>query len=126
MFDLKKIFFIFGCISSSTNIRGYNMAKAKPLTKAQIVEELAKKLEMTKKEVNNFLNTYNELIYKNTKKAKELTVPGLGKFYVTKTKRRKGRNPSTGETITIPAKNVVKFKVAKAAKDAIIPPKKKK
>ncbi len=101
------------------------MAKAKPLTKAQIVEELAKKLEMTKKEVNNFLNTYNELIYKNVKKAKELTVPGLGKFYVTKTKRRKGRNPSTGEQIVIPAKNVVKFKVAKAAKDAIIPPKKK-
>ncbi len=102
------------------------MAKAKPLTKAQIVEELAKKLEMTKKEVNNFLAAYNELIYKNVKKAKELTVPGLGKFYVTKTKRRKGRNPSTGEQIVIPAKNVVKFKVAKAAKDAIIPPKKKK
>lgn len=102
------------------------MAKAKPLTKAQIVVELAKKLEMTKKEVNSFLNAYNELIYKNVKKAKELTVPGLGKFYVTKTKRRKGRNPSTGEQIVIPAKNVVKFKVAKAAKDAIIPPKKKK
>ncbi len=102
------------------------MAKAKPLTKAQIVEELAKKLNMTKKDVNNFLAAYNELIYKSVKKAKELTVPGLGKFYVTKTKKRKGRNPSTGETITIPAKNVVKFKVAKAAKDAIVPPKKKK
>ncbi len=101
------------------------MAKAKPLTKAQIVEELAKKLEMTKKEVNNFLAAYNELIYKNVKKAGELTVPGLGKFYKAKTKKRKGRNPSTGEQITIPAKTVVKFKVAKAAKDAIVPPRKK-
>ncbi len=101
------------------------MAPAKPMTKAQIVEFLAKKLDMTKKDVNTFLNEYNDLIYKQTKKAKELTVPGLGKFYIAKTKRRKGRNPATGESIVIPAKRVVKFKVAKACKDAVIPPKKK-
>jgi DNA-binding protein HU-beta len=101
------------------------MAEKKPLTKAQIVDNLAASLSATKKDVNIFLSAYNDLIYKEVKKTKELTVPGLGKFYVAKTKNRKGRNPATGAEISIPAKTVVKFKVGKACKDAIVPPTKK-
>jgi len=99
------------------------MAAAKPLTKAEIVEHLAKKLETTKKMANDFLLEINALAYKNAKKG--FTLPGLGKLTVAKRKKRTGRNPQTGEKLIIPAKNVVKFKVSKACQDAVYPPKAK-
>ncbi|MFA8342105.1 MAG: HU family DNA-binding protein [Rhodothermaceae bacterium] len=97
-------------------------APAKQLTKAQIVEHLSKKLGTTKKLANDFLVEYAELAYKQAKKG--FTFPGVGKLTVVSRKKRKGRNPATGETITIPAKKVLKFKVAKACSDAVFPPKK--
>jgi len=100
------------------------MAKdAKPMTKAQIVGELADKLEMTKKDVNGFIETLTELACKETKKKGSFTLPGIGKLVLQKRKARMGRNPQTGEEIKIKAKTVVKFRVAKACKDTIIPPK---
>ncbi len=98
------------------------MAKA-PMTKGQIVEHLAKKLGTTKKVANGFLNELVTLAYKEAKRG--FTIPGLGKLHVASRKRRKGRNPATGETIVIPAKKVVKFKVSKTCQDAVYPPKKK-
>jgi DNA-binding protein HU-beta len=95
----------------------------KPLTKAQVVTTLSEKLDITKKDVNNFLDTLNDLAYKETKKNGAFTLPGLGKLVLVKRKARMGRNPATGEAIKIKAKTVVKFRVAKACKDAIIPPK---
>jgi DNA-binding protein HU-beta len=59
-----------------------------------------------------------------TKKAESFTLPGIGKLVLSKRKARKGRNPATGEEIKIPAKTVVKMRIAKACKDAIVPPKK--
>ena len=99
-------------------------AKAKPLTKAQFVTTLSENLDITKKDVNNILDTLNAIAYKETKKNGSFTLPGLGKLVLVKRKARMGRNPATGETIKIKAKTVVKFRVAKACKDTIIPPKK--
>ena len=95
----------------------------KPLTKAQVVTTLSEKLDITKKDVNNFLDTLNDLAYKETKKNGAFTLPGMGKLVLVKRKARMGRNPATGEEIKIKAKTVVKFRVAKACKDMIIPPK---
>ena len=100
------------------------MAKdVKPMTKAQTVGELADKLEMTKMDVNGFIEALTELAYKETKKKGSFTLPGIGKLVLQKRKARMGRNPQTGEEIKIKAKTVVKFRVAKACKDTIVPPK---
>ncbi|MCP5468184.1 MAG: HU family DNA-binding protein [Deltaproteobacteria bacterium] len=96
---------------------------AKALTKAQIVQKLSEKLGMTKKDTNQFFDELSSLAYKEAKNG--FTLPGLGKLVLVSRKARKGRNPQTGEPIKIPAKKVVKFRVAKAAKDAILIAKKK-
>jgi DNA-binding protein HU-beta len=98
-------------------------ATAKPLTKSQLVTELSDKLNMSKKDVSSFLETLADIAYKETKKKDSFVLPGFGKLVKVKRKARKGRNPATGEEIQIKAKTVVKFRVAKACKDAIVPPK---
>ena len=98
-------------------------AQAKPMTKAQLVTELSEKLGTTKNDVNSFMDALTDIAYKETKKKGAFTLPGVGKLVLVKRKARMGRNPATGETIKIKAKTVVKFRVAKACKDAIIPPK---
>jgi DNA-binding protein HU-beta len=100
------------------------MAK-KPMTKSQIVGHFAKKFDIPKKTASAFIDEVAELAVAETKKSGAFTVPGIGKLVISKRKARMGRNPATGEPIKIPAKTVVKMRVAKAAKDAIVPPKKK-
>jgi DNA-binding protein HU-beta len=90
------------------------------MTKAQLVTALAEEANMSKKEVTNFLDVMANLAYKEVKKNGEVLVPGFGKLVKAKRKAREGRNPATGETIKIPAKTVVKFRLAKAAKDAVL------
>ena len=91
---------------------------AKPLTKAQIATSIADTVGITKKQAVEVLQSITALAYKNAKNS--FTLPGIGKLVLVKRKARMGRNPATGETIKIPAKKVVKFRVAKAAKDAIL------
>ncbi len=91
---------------------------AKPLTKSQIASALADKVGITKKQAGEVLATLCELAYKNAKNT--FTFPGIGKLVLVNRKARVGRNPATGEEIKIPAKKVVKFRVAKAAKDSIL------
>ncbi len=98
------------------------MADAKPMTKSQILDHLAKKTGSTKKLSGQFLDELVSLAYKEAKKS--FVVPGLGKLLVVNRKKRVGRNPATGETMVIPAKKVLKFRIAKAAKDAVMPSKK--
>lgn len=98
-------------------------AQAKPITKAQLVTELAEKLGITKNDVNSYIDALTSIAYRETKKKGSFTLPGMGKLVLVKRKARMGRNPATGETIKIKAKTVVKFRVAKACKDTIIPPK---
>ncbi|GMV99061.1 MAG: DNA-binding protein [Candidatus Hydrogenedentota bacterium] len=94
----------------------------KPMTKSQIVAALADKTGLTKKDVGNVLAELTALSYKEAKTG--FTIPGLGKLVISNRKARTGRNPMTGETIKIAAKKVLKFRVAKAAKDAVVPSKK--
>lgn len=90
------------------------------LTKSQIMQELAEKTGHTKKEVVAFMEALTDMAYAQVKKSGEFVVPGVGKLVKVHRKERMGRNPATGETIKIPAKTVVKFRVAKAAKDAVL------
>lgn len=90
------------------------------MTKAQIVSALAEKANISKKEMGDILDAMTEMAYKEVKKNGEFTVPGLGKLVKVQRKARMGRNPATGAEIKIPAKTVVKFRVAKAAKDAVL------
>lgn len=88
------------------------------LTKSQTAAKLADATGLSKKQVNAFFDEIAKLAYKEAKNS--FTLPGLGKLVLVHRKARMGRNPATGETIQIPAKKVVKFRVAKAAKDAIL------
>jgi DNA-binding protein HU-beta len=92
---------------------------AKAKTKGQIVAAIAEKTGLTKKQVDEVLAAQAELAYQEA--AAGFTIPGIGKLAVVQRSARSGRNPATGETIQIPAKKSVKFRVAKAAKDAIAP-----
>lgn len=91
---------------------------AKALTKSQIAASLADSVGITKKQAVQTLENLVGLAYKNAKNS--FTIPGLGKLVLVNRKARMGRNPATGQEIKIPAKRVVKFRVAKAAKDSIL------
>ena len=91
---------------------------AKALSKSQIAAAIAEKNGVTKKQAVEILEHISQLAYKNAKNT--FTLPGLGKLKLRNRAARIGRNPATGATIQIPAKRVVKFTVAKAAKDAIL------
>ncbi|MFA5043405.1 MAG: HU family DNA-binding protein [Kiritimatiellia bacterium] len=92
------------------------MAKSK--TKSEIVAAIAEAAEITKKQAGLALETLVCMAYKGAKD--KFVIPGLGKLVLVQRKARIGRNPATGATINIPAKKVVKFRIAKAAKEAIL------
>ena len=100
------------------------MAGKKPLTKSQIVSYVATKFDFSKKTAAAIIEEMAALAVAETKKAGAFTFPGIGKLVLVNRKARMGRNPATGQPINIPAKTVVKMRVAKACKDAIVPPKK--
>jgi DNA-binding protein HU-beta len=91
---------------------------AKTLTKSQVIGAVAEKCELAKKQINHVIEQLVGLAYKEAKNS--FTIPGLGKLVLVNRKARMGRNPQTGQPIKIPAKRVVKFRIAKAAKDAIL------
>jgi len=91
---------------------------AKALSKSQVSAELADKSGITKKQATEIFGFIADMAYKNAKNT--FSLPGLGKLVLVNRKARIGRNPKTGAQINIPAKRVVKFRVAKAAKDAIL------
>ena len=91
---------------------------AKSMTKSQIADHLAGKAGITKKTAVQSLDDFAALAYREAKNA--FVVPGIGKLVLANRKARMGRNPQTGEPIKIPAKRVVKFRVAKMAKDSIL------
>lgn len=90
------------------------------MTKTQILQTLADKAGVSKKEIGAVLDAMTNLAYTEVKRNGEFAVPGIGKLVKVQRKARTGRNPATGEEIQIPAKTVVKFRVAKAAKDAVL------
>ena len=96
------------------------------MTQSQLIQALAVQCEITKKVSKEMLATLTQIAIGEVKKNGIFVVPGLGRLVRVDRKARMGRNPATGESIKIPAKKVVRFRVAKAAKDAIVPGKGKK
>lgn len=90
------------------------------MTKSALMSELAEKTGLAKKQVIEFMDNLTSLAYSEIKKNGEFVVPGFGKLVKVARKAREGRNPATGETIKIPAKTVVKFRVAKACKESCL------
>jgi DNA-binding protein HU-beta len=96
----------------------------KVMTKAQLVSLVAEKADITKATANAILEIIAGTAVSETKKNGQFIIPGIGKLVKSQRKARMGRNPQTGAAIKIPAKTVVKFRVAKACKDAVVPGKK--
>lgn len=90
------------------------------MTKSQVIAALAEKSGMAKKDVNGFLDVLTSLAYSEVKKSGTFVLPGFGKMVKANRKARTGVNPATGAKIQIPAKTVVKFRLAKAAKEAVL------
>lgn len=90
----------------------------KTLTKSQIISYLAETNDLKKSVVKKLLDDLVNLAYREAKNT--FTLPGLGKLVLVERKARMARNPRTGEMVQVPAKKVVKFKVAKACKEAIL------
>ncbi len=95
------------------------------MTQTQLVRALAEHGEVNNKVARAILDHLASTAIAEVKKNGVFVIPGIGRLVRQDRKARTGRNPATGESIKIPAKKVVKFRVAKAAKDAIVPPKKK-
>ena len=90
------------------------------MTKSELLSALADETSLSKKDVDNFMDKLAGLALREVKKNGEFVIPGIGKLVKIKRAARVGRNPATGESIQIKAKTVVKFKVAKAAKEAVL------
>lgn len=89
------------------------------MTKSQMLTALSEKTEVSKKDVTTLIDALSELAYSEVRSNGEFVLPGFGKLVKVHRKARQGRNPATGETIQIPAKTVTKFRLAKAAKEAV-------
>jgi len=98
----------------------------KKMTQTEFVKKIAEVGGVTNKVAKEIIQTYSDTAIAETKKNGVFVLPGLGRLKKVERKARMGRNPATGEAIKIPAKKVVKFTVAKACKDTIVPPKKKR
>lgn len=96
----------------------------KVMTKSQLVAHIADKAGITKASASEILEIIAGTAVTETKRNGQFVIPGIGKLVKSQRKARMGRNPQTGAAIKIPAKTVVKFRVAKACKDAVVPPKK--
>ena len=94
------------------------MTERKPLSKSKVIETIADKAGLPKNDVKTILETLAEVACSEAQYG--FTIPGIGKLVVVDRKERTGRNPATGEPILIPAKRVLKFRIAKAAKDAVL------
>jgi DNA-binding protein HU-beta len=112
-------------VGESSLGKGVSMAEVKRMTQTQFVKKIADTCGIANKVAKQVLETYAAIAVAETKKNGVFVLPGLGRLVRVERKARMGRNPATGAAIKIPAKKVVKFRVAKAVKDAIVPPKKK-
>jgi DNA-binding protein HU-beta len=113
---------------SAVNIKrvkgGTTMADARRMGKSELFSHFAERFEVKRTQAREYFDELTALAERELKRSGEFVLPGMVKLVVQKRKARMGRNPATGEAIKIPAKKVVKFRVAKAVKDAIVPKKK--
>jgi DNA-binding protein HU-beta len=103
--------------------RGLAMAEARRMGKSELFSHFADRFEVKRTQAREFFDELNVLAEKELKRSGEFVLPGMVKLVVQKRKARMGRNPATGEQIKIPAKTVVKARIAKQLKDAVLPKK---
>ena len=99
------------------------MAKARRMGKSELFSHFAERFDVKRTQTRDFFDELAALSEKELKRAGEFVLPGMVKLVVQKRKRRMGRNPATGAAIEIPAKTVVKARIAKQLKDAVLPKK---
>jgi DNA-binding protein HU-beta len=92
---------------------------AKVITKSDLVDQMAKKLKMSKVKTADAVNLMIQTISKEVSKGNKVQLIGFGSFSSAKRAKRNGRNPQTGKKMSIPAKKVPKFSAGKALKDAV-------
>ena len=97
------------------------MADARRMGKSDLSSHFAEKFEIKRAQAREFFDELNSLAESELKRANEFVLPGMCKLVVQNRKARQGRNPATGETIQIPAKTVVKARIAKQLKDSVLP-----
>ena len=103
---------------------GNSKLPATNMTKAQLIRYMAEQMDVPPKQVASFFTLLIDTATAQTKKLGEFSIPGLGKLVKAHRAARMGRNPATGESIKIAAKTTVKFRISKAIKDAVVPPRK--
>jgi len=112
-----------GPASARTSTRGDVMAEARRMGKSELFSHFAERFEVKRTQAREFFDELTTLSEKELKRSGEFVLPGMVKLVVQKRKARMGRNPATGEQIKIPAKTVVKARIAKQLKDAVLPKK---
>ena len=108
-------------VSRTRTARENSMADARRMGKMELFAHFADKFDMKRTQVRDLFDELNRLSEKELKRSGEFVLPGMCKLVVQKRKAREGRNPATGEPIKIPAKTVVKARIAKQLKDAVLP-----
>lgn len=109
---------------ATNKTNGKNGTGRKRMSQSEIINHFAEKFELKRADAKEFFNELAALAGKEVKKNGEFMLPGFGKMVLAKRKAREGRNPATGETIKIPAKTTLKFRLGKAMKDSVVPAKK--
>lgn len=99
-------------------------APKKKMTQSEIINHFAEKFDIKRAQVKELFEELATLAGQEVKQSGEFTVPGFGKMVLSERKAREGRNPATGETIKIPAKTTLKFRIGKGMKDSVVPAKK--
>lgn len=98
-------------------------ASKKRMTQSEVLNHFAEKFDMKRTQVKEVFDELATLAGSEVKKNGEFVLPGFGKLVLSERKAREGRNPQTGETIQIPAKTTLKFRVSKGMKDTVVPKK---
>ncbi|HEY7786624.1 MAG TPA: HU family DNA-binding protein [Pyrinomonadaceae bacterium] len=98
-------------------------AGKKRMTQSEVVNYFAEKTGMKRGQVKEFFEELSNLATREVRTNGEFVLPGFGKLVKSERKAREGRNPATGETIQIPAKTTLKFRVGKSMKDTVLPKK---
>src|ERR1051326_95359 len=115
-----------GDLRSAPLTRGTQMAEARRMGKSELFSHFADRFEVKRTQAREFFDELNILAEKELKRSGEFVLPGMVKLVVQKRKARMGRNPATGEAIKIPAKTVVKARIAKQLKAPVLPKKERR
>jgi DNA-binding protein HU-beta len=98
-------------------------AGKKRMSQSEVINHFAEKFDLKRAQVKELFEELSNLASNEVKSNGEFVLPGFGKMVLSERKAREGRNPQTGETIQIPAKTALKFRLNKGMKDSVVPKK---